>query len=36
MLDVMGCQAACYEWADSYDSKVWQTSLYFEIRNTNI
>jgi hypothetical protein len=20
--DVMGCQAACYEWADSYDSKV--------------
>ncbi|KAG9188215.1 scytalone dehydratase [Alternaria panax] len=21
--DVMGCQAACYEWADSYDSKDW-------------
>jgi hypothetical protein len=19
---VMGCQSACYEWADSYDSKV--------------
>ncbi|KAF2017709.1 Scytalone dehydratase [Aaosphaeria arxii CBS 175.79] len=21
--DVMGCQSACYEWADSYDSKDW-------------
>ncbi|KAF2751507.1 Scytalone dehydratase [Sporormia fimetaria CBS 119925] len=22
--DVLGCQAACYEWADSYDSKDWE------------
>ncbi|KAF2276975.1 Scytalone dehydratase [Westerdykella ornata] len=21
--DVLGCQAACFEWADSYDSKDW-------------
>jgi hypothetical protein len=23
-LDVLGCQAACFEWADSYDSKDWE------------
>lgn len=22
--EVMGCQAACFEWADSYDSKDWK------------
>ena len=22
--EVMGCQTACFEWADSYDSKDWK------------
>jgi len=23
-LDMLGCMAACFEWADSYDSKDWE------------
>lgn len=23
LIEVMGCMAACFEWADSYDSKDW-------------
>ena len=23
MLDMLGCMAACFEWADSYDTKDW-------------
>jgi len=24
LTDILGCQAACYDWADSYDSKDWK------------
>jgi hypothetical protein len=31
--DVMGCQSACYEWADSYDSKVGEFMIDVPIRH---
>ena len=28
----MGCQSACYEWADSYDSKVRQALVFPDLK----